>query len=90
MSSIYRYGVFHRPDGMHHISGYDRATASVHVSPPLVSFDSEAGIGPTADGLKYMLESDFALDMHLGWTWKFHRIANDSPRCTNVMPLVAL
>lgn len=86
MPVVYRFRVYQRPDGAFHITGYDRSTASAHISPPLVSFDGQAGIGRTADGIEYVLSSYPALDMHVGWCWEEYRAANDLPRCADVTP----
>lgn len=86
MPSIYRYRVFMRPDGRFHVIGYDEATASTHVSPPLVNFDSAALTGRTQDGIEYKLTGYPARDLSAGATWARYCAQNDLTGCTDVTP----
>lgn len=86
MPSIYRYRVFQRTDGRFHIIGYDEATASTHVSPPLITFDGQALSGRTEGGIEYKLSGYPALDMSAGATWARYCAQNGITGCTDVTP----
>jgi hypothetical protein len=86
MPSIYRFRVFRCPDGRHHIVGYDSATASACISPPLVKFDGQVGAGWAVDGTEYTLSGCPALDMNAGAAWMYYRAENGIAECTDVTP----
>ncbi len=86
MPTIYRFRVFRRPDGVHHIVGYDIDTASAHISPPLVGFDARKRVGQTVDGIEYRLSGYPAFDMNAGAAWMYYRAEHGIVECADVTP----